>query len=122
VGSEVLDLIAAVLTVMWVPSVAGCTYLWSVYLQARRLGGDQWLLQMLAIVSVPITVTVAYVSLGSYSRLVDRPLPPAFTIVASIVVVFGLSLVVPYAALRIYLATHGAAPAPEVPVTNGKVT
>src|SRR6267142_5458214 len=82
VGSEVLDLIAAVLTVMWVPSVAGCTYLWSVYLQARRLGGDQWLLQMLAIVSVPITVTVAYVSLGSYSRLVDRPLPPAFTIIA----------------------------------------
>lgn len=100
--------------------MAGSVYLWQVYLHARRIGGNQWLLQMLAITSLPVTIVVVYVSFASYARLIDRPLPqPAATFI-NIVLVFLLACVVPYKALRIYWTSHGSAPPPEVPVTNGK--
>jgi len=115
---HVLDLIAAALTVVWIPSVIGAAYLWIVYLRVRRYG-DQWLLQMLAITALPVTITVTYISLASYARLIGDPLPSPVAAIAGIIISVSLSFVVPYKALRIYLSIHGQASQPNVP-TEGK--
>lgn len=110
-----------VLSIVWIPSVIGLTYLWATYWPLRHLPGI-WLLQMLCVTATPITVVMLYVSVATYERLIGSPFTPDVQAVAGVVLVLLLAWVVPYKALRIYLTTHGRTSEPKIPVTNGKGT
>lgn len=107
-----------ILSVVWIPSVVGLVYLWQIYLSVRALG-NQWLLQTWCFTSVPITITLLYVSYATYERLAGRPLSTETTQVAGVLLALGLAGVVPFKAIRVWLATHGRSTQPEIPV-NGK--
>ena len=117
-ADDVLDLVAALLTIIWLPSMLGCLYLWRVYLDARTRAPGQWLLQMLAVTSVPPTIAVTYISFAAYMRLIGDPIPQPAATVASVALCVILAFPVPYKALRIYMTTHGHTAQPSVPITK----